>query len=87
MEGQVEGLPQPGRRRKLHQQQRVDPLSLAAVGRGTVCPPPWADMVNYVANPPPALLIRQRVPSARRRKRRKLRPGRVKFGEGTITRG
>ena len=75
MEGQVEGLPHPGRRRKLHQ-QRVDPL-----------PPPRENMVNYVVNPPPALLIRQRVPTARRRKRRKLRPGRVKFGEGSMTRG
>jgi len=44
VEGQVEGLPHPGRRRKLHR-QRVDPL-----------PPPWGNMVNYVADPPPALL-------------------------------
>ena len=44
VEGQVEGLPHPGRRCKL-QGQRVDPL-----------PPPWGNMVNYVADPLPAVL-------------------------------
>ena len=37
----IEGLPPPGRRRKLHG-QRVDPL-----------PPPWGSMVNYASRPSP----------------------------------